>query len=56
MQGVEEVVIAEAARQTAKDALIEGVGDVAGGAYDLGEAAAIDTAGEALKAKAKSKK
>ena len=56
VQGVEEVIIAEAARQTAKEALIEGVGDVAGGAYDLGEASAVDVAGEALQAKAKSKK
>ena len=56
IQGVEEVVIAEAARQTAKEALIEGVGDVAGGAYDLGEATAVDAAAEVLKEKSKAKK
>jgi hypothetical protein len=49
VRGAEELVVASAARDIAKDALIEGVGDVASGAYDLGEASAVDATAQAIK-------
>jgi hypothetical protein len=49
MRGVEEAAVAEAARSRAGDALAEGVGELASGAYSLGEATAVDAAARALK-------
>lgn len=50
IQGVEKVVVAAAAGSVAQEALAEGIGDVAGGAYTLGEAAAVDATAQALTA------
>jgi hypothetical protein len=52
-EGLEELALADAAGEVARDLAAEGVTDVAEGAADLGRAAAMDEVADEMKRQAK---